>query len=357
MLFLGILRQTIMITSLVLIMMLIIEYFNVITNGKWGKSVYQSKFKQVFFAALLGLVPGCIGGFAAVSMFTHKLLNFGALVANMIASLGDESFVIFSMGPKTALILNLSVLAIGVLAGLIINLIVKSAPAVPANENHMVIHQHEIDRSIFSFSTIKNNIRNISFQRAILILGLLLFLFGVFTGQFEHGVFEMPGIHEEHGHDESHGSLEAILFSALAVFTLFILARVDQHFLEEHIWEHIIKKHFIRILLWTFGALLVIQFLITEMDITPWLAKNQLTVLFIAVFIGIIPESGPHLLFVSLYFNGGIPFSILLANSIVQDGHSALPLLAESKKSFLWVKGINLTIALIFGLIGYYMGW
>lgn len=346
-----------MITSLVLIMMLIIEYFNVISNGKWTKSVNQSKFKQVIFASLLGLVPGCIGGFAAVSMYTHKLLNFGALVANMIASLGDESFVIFSMGPKTAVILNLSVLAIAIVAGLIINLLVKSAPTVPANENHMVIHQHESDHSVFSFSMLKNNIRNISFQRAILILGLLLFLFGVFTGQFEHGIFEIPGVHEEHGHSESHGSLESILFSALAVFTLFILARVDQHFLEEHIWEHIIKKHFIRIFLWTFGALLVIQFLVTEMDITPWLAKNQITLLFIAVLIGVIPESGPHLLFVSLYFSGGIPFSILLANSIVQDGHSALPLLAESKKSFLWVKGINLTIALIFGLIGYYMGW
>ncbi len=355
--FLGILRQTIMITSLVLIMMLIIEYFNVITKGKWGKSVYQSKFKQVIFASLLGLVPGCIGGFAAVSMYTHKLLNFGALVANMIASLGDESFVIFSMGPKTAIILNLSVFAIAIVAGLVINLLVKSAPTVPANENHMVIHQHESNQSVFSFSLLMNNIRNISFQRAILILGLLLFLFGVFTGQFEHGIFEIPGVHEEHGHSESHGGVETILFSALAIFTLFILVRVDQHFLEEHIWEHIIKKHFIRIFLWTFGALLVIQFLVTEMDITPWLAKNQLTLLFIAVLIGVIPESGPHLLFVSLYFSGGIPFSILLANSIVQDGHSALPLLAESKKSFLWVKGINLTIALIFGLIGYYMGW
>lgn len=355
--FLGILRQTIMITSLVLIMMLIIEYFNVITKGKWGKSVYQSKFKQVIFASLLGLVPGCIGGFAAVSMYTHKLLNFGALVANMIASLGDESFVIFSMGPKTAIILNLSVFAIAIVAGLIVNLLVKSAPKVPANENHMVIHQHESDNSVFSFSLLMNNIRNISFQRAILILGLLLFLFGVFTGQFEHGMFEVPGVHEEHDHSEAHGGLETSLFGALAIFTLFILIRVDQHFLEEHIWEHIIKKHFIRIFLWTFGALLVIQFLVTEMDITPWLAKNQLTLLFIAVLIGVIPESGPHLLFVSLYFSGGIPFSILLANSIVQDGHSALPLLAESKKSFLWVKGINLTIALIFGLIGYYMGW
>jgi hypothetical protein len=132
---------------------------------------------------------------------------------------------------------------------------------------------------------------------------------------------------------------------------------VNQHFLEAHIWEHIIKKHFLRIFLWTFGALAVIQILVQYVDITPWLQHNQLVVLFIAVLVGVIPESGPHLLFVTLYFNGGIPFSILLANSIVQDGHSALPLLAESKRSFFLVKGINLAIALLFGLIGYVWGW
>lgn len=355
--FLGILRQTIMITSLVLVMMLIIEFFNVVSNGNWGKAVNQSKFKQVFIAALLGLIPGCIGGFAAVSMYTHNLLNFGALVANMIVSLGDESFVILSMMPYTALILNLSVLVIGILAGLIINMVIKSSPAPIESYNHMVIHPHEINKKAFSFALLKENIRQMSFQRAILILGLLMFLFGVFTGQFEHGIFTVEAMHDHKETHDSHGSIETILFASLAIFTLFILVRVDQHFLEEHIWEHIIKKHFLRIFLWTFGALMVIQILVLYVDITPWLQNNQLSVLFIAVLVGVIPESGPHLLFVTLYFNGGIPFSILLANSIVQDGHSALPLLAESKRSFFLVKGINLAIALLFGLIGYALGW
>jgi len=40
----------------------------------------------------------------------------------------------------------------------------------------------------------------------------------------------------------------------------------------------------------------------------------------LAVFLGIIPESGSHMIFVMLYANGMIPFSILLASSIVQDG-------------------------------------
>jgi hypothetical protein len=343
-----------MITSLVLVMMLLIEYFNVLTKGKWGNNLYKSRFKQVFISALFGLVPGCIGGFAIVSMFTHNLVNFGALVATMIASSGDEAFVMFSMIPKTAIILNVVIFAIAIIAGLITNLFVKSYTIPFPDKTHMVIHSHEIGHTSPSWKTIRENLTRISFQRAVLILGLLMFLFGIITGQFEHGGHEIEHV-GEHGHSE--WGLENFLFVGLTLVALYILLMVDEHFLEEHLWEHIIKKHFLKIFLWTFGALLGIELLMNYMDITPWLQRNQLTILLIAVLVGIIPESGPHLIFVTLFFNNTIPFSILLANSIVQDGHSALPLLAESKKNFFLMKAINLLAGLIVGLLGYFLGW
>lgn len=75
-------------------------------------------------------------------------------------------------------------------------------------------------------------------------------------------------------------------------------------------------------------------------------------VLIIAVLIGIVPESGPHLIFVTLFASGTIPFSILLASSISQDGHGMLPMLAESKKGFIAVKVVNMIFAFIVGAIG-----
>ena len=50
--------------------------------------------------------------------------------------------------------------------------------------------------------------------------------------------------------------------------------------------------------------------------------------------LGIVPESGPHLVFVTLFAQGAVPFSVLLASSVVQDGHGMLPLLAESRGEF-----------------------
>jgi hypothetical protein len=128
---------------------------------------------------------------------------------------------------------------------------------------------------------------------------------------------------------------------------------VPEHFLKEHLWDHIVKIHIPRIFIWTSGTLLAIHLLMYFIDIQSWFTDNMLIMLLIAIFIGIIPESGPHLVFVTLYAGGMVPFSILLASSISQDGHGSLPLLAESKKGFLTVKSVNMVFALLAGLTGY----
>ncbi|RKY46606.1 MAG: hypothetical protein DRP91_08990, partial [Candidatus Neomarinimicrobiota bacterium] len=85
----------------------------------------------------------------------------------------------------------------------------------------------------------------------------------------------------------------------------------------------------------------LVELIVNRLNLDSWIQSSKLIVLLIACLIGLIPESGPHLIFVTLYVSGTIPLSILLASSIVQDGHGALPLLAHSRKIFLLVKLIN----------------
>lgn len=139
-------------------------------------------------------------------------------------------------------------------------------------------------------------------------------------------------------------------------FSLFVVSTVPEHFLKEHLWNHIILKHIPRIFFWTFGTLLIFGILMNYINVEDWLSNNLLIVLVVAVLVGIIPESGPHLIFVTLFAQGSIPFSILLASSISQDGHGMLPLLAESKLGFLAVKTINIFVALIAGLSFFLIG-
>jgi hypothetical protein len=94
-----------------------------------------------------------------------------------------------------------------------------------------------------------------------------------------------------------------------------------------------------------------------RIDVESWISNNMFVILLLATLIGIIPESGPHLIFVTLFASGTIPFSILLSSSISQDGHGMLPMLAESKKGFWAVKMVNMIFAFIAGEIGLSFGF
>jgi hypothetical protein len=139
------------------------------------------------------------------------------------------------------------------------------------------------------------------------------------------------------------------LFAGLSVIVLFVLLFASDHFIEEHMWNHIIRKHLLTIFCWTFGVLLIVGFGLQYIKLDDWISNNTALMIILATLIGIIPESGPHMIFVTLYATGIVPLPVLLASSISQDGHSSLPLIAESRKSFLWAKLINCAVALIVG--------
>ncbi len=130
-----------------------------------------------------------------------------------------------------------------------------------------------------------------------------------------------------------------------------------KHFFTEHVFEHIIKKHIWKIAIWTFGALLVVEVGFHYLHIEKITSEYKLLLLFLSAVIGLIPESGPHLIFVSLFANGLIPFSILFTSSVVQDGHGMLPLLSYSLKDSIRIKAFNFAFGLILGLILFAAGW
>jgi hypothetical protein len=329
-------QHALMITGFVFLMMLFIEYINVLTKGRWQKVLKQSPWGNYFLAAILGAIPGCLGAFTVVSLYTHRLLGLGALVAAMIATSGDEAFVMFSMFPTQAALLTLILLVIAVVAGYFTDLIFKKRYTLREEADHELEIHAEDECKCFPGEEIWSQLRNMSFPRALLITMITLFLFALIFNLIEPITWDWI----------------KVTFLSGASFALFVILTVPDHFLEEHLWNHVLKKHFLRILIWTFGALLVIHFLEEYLDLNQWIEVNHFSVLIIALLVGIIPESGPHLIFVTLFAQGTIPFSILLASSIVQDGHGMLPLLAVSKRAFIWVKLINLCVGLVVGLIG-----
>jgi len=341
MIIIEIFKETITIASFVMIMMLLIEYITVHTHGKWNISIQNSNWLQIILGALLGLVPGCVGGFFAVSLYSHRIINFAALVTVMIAATGDEAFVMFAMIPSTAILLNLIIFGIAVLVGLMLNMFLKNRSLIKLSENHYNIHNHEAECFSFLPSKIISQLKNITFHRALLITGGLFFTLFLVNESINEKALEF----------------EVVVYFIVALIGIFIVATVPDHFLKEHLWEHVVKKHFLRVFLWTLGAFVFIHFITSNLNIESWIKSNHVLTLIIAVLIGIIPQSGPNIIFISLFASGAIPFSILLANSIVQDGHGTLPLLAESRKSFFVLKLINAIIGLLVGITVLWIGY
>lgn len=95
----------------------------------------------------------------------------------------------------------------------------------------------------------------------------------------------------------------------------------------------------------------------TMVDLKSLTSEYPFLILILGALIGLIPESGPHLIFVMLFAKGLIPFSVLFTSSIVQDGHGMLPMLSYSVKDSIKIKLFNLSFGLIFGLILFVFGF
>ena len=329
------LRTAVLVTGLVVIMMMLIEVFNVRSNGRIFSGLRNHRLGQVLLSALLGTIPGCMGGFASVSLYTHGLISFGALIAMMIASSGDEAFVMLAMFPGRSAWIFLILFVVAVAVGLLVDLFHSKYDGCHSmnvhDEDREPKHEHRHER-------------HYGWQRVVMFLGVLVFLGALLAGWLEA--------------NEDTGGFNLLseewmywLFATLSLAVLGMLLFAGDHFVEEHLWEHIVSHHLPGIFLWTFGTILIIGILMSYFDITSWISDNTILMILLAAAIGIIPESGPHLVFVSLYAAGVVPLPVLLASCISQDGHASLPLLAQSRGSFLKAKLINVVVAIIAGLI------
>ena len=282
---------------LVILMMTLIEIFNVTTHGRMFRGLERHRFGQIVVSSALGLMPGCLGGFAGVSLYSHKMIGFGALMAMLISTTGDEAFMMLAMFPTKALMLMGGLFVLGIVIGTAVDIIIRSM------QKRGGLHNFGDDRNADDCYEIH------------------------------------PCDCEHHHHDETVGE-DAHHHGYHIV-----------HFLKEHVWHHVIKRHLPVIFAWTFGVLAISGVLAVYIDLETWIRGNVWLMILLAVIIGLIPESGPHLIFVSMFAAGILPFPVLLASSIAQDGHACLPLIAENKRSWLCAKLVKSVIALGAGFI------
>lgn len=267
--------ETVKIIGIVVVLMTAVEWLQVRFKDKIEKILIKSPKNQIIGSSLLGVVPGCIDAFLVVSLYSHGLVGFGALVAVMLATAGDEAFIMLAMIPKAALLIFVICVGLGIIGGFLAEKIGQRVKFKRAKPCPIEIHKGEVGA---------------------------------------------------------------------------------KHFWVEHVYQHIFRQHIPRLFLWIFVTLLVISFLMQRFDLANILPQNKLFLILLAALIGIIPESGPHFIFLTLYSQGLIPFSVLLVSSLSQDGHGLLPLLSYSVRDTVKVQIFTTLFALGVGLVLFLIG-
>ena len=275
--FLEVLHHTVEVVVLVFLMMVAVDWLDVKTRGRIRDWLSGKMMREYVLGSLLGVTPGCVGAFMGVSLYIHGFLGFGAIVGTMIATSGDEAFVMLAEYPVKALLLFAILFVLGTVLGLVTEIIARRlnlqpCPACQAQQE--AVHHHTV-----------------------------------------------------------------------------------RHYLQDHVWHHIIKKHLLRVTLWTFATLLLVEWGQTQLHLESLIKANLLVVLVLSAIVGLIPQSGPHLIFVVLFGQGVIPFSILLTSAVVQDGHGLLPLLSFTIRDTLLIKAFKFVYGLGLGLLLFQLGF
>jgi len=261
------------IVLMVFVLLVIIEYLEMKYENRLRDLLQGRPLRQCVIASLLGAVPGCMDAFLIVSLYIHGFVGFGALVAVMLSTAGDEAFIMLAIAPEAAGKIFGITIILGIIGGLLADKIV----------NYLKIRTCE----------------NCEIE-----------------------------IHEE---------------------------KTSSHFLREHVYEHIIKEHLPKLFLWIFIPLTLIELLIKNFDFAPLISELPIWVLIIlAALVGILPESGPHMIFLLLYSKGLVPFSVLLVSTLSQDGHGLLPLLSHTVKDTVYVQIFTTVFSIIVGILLYY---
>lgn len=322
---------------------------------------------QLLFASALGLIPGCVGGFMVVSLYSHRMVRFGAVVATSFTALGDDAFRMFSLEPVFTLRLEAALFILAIVFGYVADRLFRKMDLLGQTGCRVELHSGGDflfqGKEMRESGTLDDHLRSDFFHTKKIFRGkglhewslakvLLATMIAVYA------VSMLGGIHfHDHGEFVAHGfhlDFEHGIFLFLSLVALILVVFSNEHFLQEHLWKHLLKKHFPSIFFWTLGTLYAIGILETLVDFQDWLSNDlsRLGLVFLAaVLVGWIPQSGPHFLFAQLYFSGALPLGVFLANSLVQDGHTSLVLLAQSRRAYIALKSYKSILALLAGTL------
>jgi hypothetical protein len=287
-----------------------------------GQAMGNARVMQVPFAAFLGATPGCGGAVVVVAAYASGKVSFGAVVATLTATMGDAAFLLIATRPDTALVLLPMQLVVGILTGWLIDryVTVDYRPKGGACELAPRIGG--------------TRLRDYAYLAAAIP--------GLIVGAAQIGSIKTNGIL----------GLPVEVFALAGVFTgLLIWAASPVNAMtnptDAPVTRMAEETSFISV--WVILAYLAYDFAAAYagLDLKALFQSIAPVLPLIAAAVGFIPGCGPQVLVATLYVNGAIPFSALVANAISNDGDALFPAIALAPRAAIMATVVSTIPALL----------
>ena len=257
---------------------------------------------QVPMASLLGALPGCGGAVVVITAFARGNIRLGAMVAALIATMGDAAFLLLAKEPTT----YLKLMSISIFAAVISGWTVDK------------FHRGEL------YSSEIKNFEKIGIGK--LRVRDKLFMFFAVPGLFL-GILQLAQIDVN-----NFGILVTVFgitgaFLSISIWVLSPISAVSSS--KDHPFTRSSEEtSFVTV--WVIAGFLAYEysyaFFGLDLEVLAEAAWVFLPIL--AVLVGFIPGCGPQVLVTTLYLNGIIPFAALIGNAISNDGDALFPAIA-----------------------------
>ena len=261
---------------------------------------------QVPMASLLGALPGCGGAVVVITAFARGNIRLGAMVAALIATMGDAAFLLLAKEPTTYIrLIGISMFA-AIVSGWMVDRFHRGelySSEVKHIKNVRIGELRSRDKLFMALAApgLILGILQLA-QVDISDFGIIVFSLGVFGALFTTAVWAISPI-------------TAVSSSGDHPFT-----RSSE------------ETSFVTI--WVIAGFLAYEYAYSffGLDLEVLAEAAWIFLPLLAVLVGFIPGCGPQVLVTTLYLNGIIPFAALIANAISNDGDALFPAIALTPK-------------------------
>jgi len=299
-------------------------------NVNLGDFLRRQRRLQIPIAALLGMSPGCAGAIIVTSAYSSGNVTLGALVAALTGTMGDAAFLLIATKPVAAAVIFPLSLVAGVITGLIVDRFHKTQ--IPGRASATC----SIGPSIPHIRR-----RDIAFG-VVVLPGLALGLMDAFQVSLSPMFANLAMI--------------LALVGMALILMIWLVSQVQAVSNPEDPALSRVAEETSFITIWVLVAFLGYGYLETfsGLDLAALFSTVAIAMPLIGVLIGFIPGCGPQILVATLYINGIVPFSALIANAISNDGDALFPAIALNPKAALLATIYTSFPALVMGYAFYF---